>query len=91
MKSLGTSQAAGTVRAGEAEVEGPNSLNGLPNGSASAVKHLRCDREKPWFAAVTSERGPIGSGTAKVFAVLQRRRAKRGGAKNPKVFGGPRG
>jgi hypothetical protein len=49
----------------------------------------RCGREKPRLAAATSERGLIANGTAKVFGVLQRSRAKRAEAKNHKVFGGP--
>jgi hypothetical protein len=50
----------------------------------------RCDREKLRLAAVTSERGLIANGTAKVFGVLQRSRAKRAGAKNHNVFGDSR-
>jgi hypothetical protein len=51
----------------------------------------RCDREKLCLAAVTSVHGLIANGTAKVFGVLQRSRAKRAGTKNPNVFGGPHG
>lgn len=51
----------------------------------------RCDREKPRLAAVTSERGLIVNGAAKVVGVLQRSRAKRAGAKNHNVFGGSHG
>jgi hypothetical protein len=36
-------------------------------------------------------RSLIAKGTAKVFWVLQRSRAKRAGAKNQKVFGDPQG
>ena len=51
----------------------------------------RCDREKLRLAAVTSVRRLIANGTGKVFGVLQRSRAKRAGAKNHNVFGGPHG
>jgi hypothetical protein len=49
----------------------------------------RCDREKLRLAAVTSVRGLIANGIAKVFGVLQWSRAKRTGAKNHNVLGGP--
>jgi hypothetical protein len=45
---------------------------------------MRCDREKVWLEAATSERSLIANGTAKVFGVLQRSTAIRAEAKNTK-------
>jgi len=55
------------------------------------MKHLRCGRENLRLEAATSWQSLIAGAKAKVFGVLQQSRAKRAGAKNPKVFGGPHG